>query len=296
MNKIWIAALAFSATAQADATLADEGMVRMEIKDVGFQTPESVLYDAATDTYLVSNINGSPTEADDNGFISRVTPDRKVKELKWIDGSKGDVKLDAPKGMAISGGVLYVADITVVRKFDAKSGKPLGDIKIEGATFLNDVAPRKAGGVFVTDSGMTPKFEPSGTDAVYAIDKAGKVTALAKSKELAGPNGIVEANGKVYVVTFGNGAFYEVPAKGDPKPEKLAKGKLDGIVALPDGRFLISSWDGKTIYRGKPGKWDDLQVNIEGPADIGYDTKRNAILVPHFSGNKISILTFSKTK
>ena len=59
MAKIWIAALAFSATAQADATLADEGMLRMEIKDVGFQTPESVLYDAASDTYLVSNINGA---------------------------------------------------------------------------------------------------------------------------------------------------------------------------------------------------------------------------------------------
>jgi len=296
MKKLTFVLLAVAAPAFADATLASEGIIRSEIKDAGFQTPESVLYDAASDTYLVSNINGTPTDADDNGFISRVTPDRKVKDLKWIDGSKPDVKLDAPKGMAINGGVLYVADITVVRKFDAKTGKPLGDIKVEGATFLNDVAVRKAGGIYVTDSGLTPKFEPSGTDAVYAIDKKDKVTALAKSKDLGGPNGVVEANGKVYVVTFGNGAFYEVPAKGEPKPEKLAKGKLDGIVALPDGRFIVSSWEAKTLYRGKPGKWDDLQVNIESPADIGYDSKRNAILIPGFSTNTISIVTFSKLK
>jgi len=294
MNKLSLLVLALSGTAYADAKATPEGLVRLDVKDAAFQTPESVLYDAATDTYLVSNINGTPFDTDDNGFISRVTPDGKVKDLKWIDGSKPDVKLDAPKGMAISGGVLYVADITFVRKFDAKTGKPLGEIKIDGATFLNDVSPRKAGGVFVTDSGLTPKFEPSGTDAIYAIDKAGKVSALAKAKTLGNPNGVVEANGKVYVVTFGSGAMYAVPAKGDPKPEALPKGKLDGIVALPDGNFLVSSWESKTIYRGKPGKWEDLKVDIEAPADIGYDTKRKAILVPHFQGNKVSILTFSK--
>jgi hypothetical protein len=283
-------ALLLSSTATADSKLADHGMMRTEVKDAAFQTPESVLYDAASDSYLVANINGAPTDVDDNGFISRLDGSGKLKELKWIDGSKGDVKLDAPKGMAIVGGVLYVADISVVRKFDAKTGKPKGEIKIDGATFLNDVSPRKAGGVFVTDSGLTPKFESSGTDAVYAIGKDDKVTALAKAKELGNPNGVVEANGKVYVVTFGTGAFYELPAKGEPKQEKLPKGKLDGIVALPDGTFLVSSWEGKTVFRGKPGKWDDLQINVESPADIGYDTKRKLILVPHFQGNKVSIL------
>src|SRR5687768_8785949 len=35
---------------------------------VGFQTPESVLHDPSSDTYLVSNINGGPVDVDDNGF------------------------------------------------------------------------------------------------------------------------------------------------------------------------------------------------------------------------------------
>src|SRR5262245_10177215 len=69
-----------------------DGKSRVEIP--GFQTPESVLYDADNDVYLVSNINGKPLDADDNGFISKVSPDGKITELKWIDGAKDNVKLD----------------------------------------------------------------------------------------------------------------------------------------------------------------------------------------------------------
>src|ERR1700749_3253326 len=38
----------------------------------GVNTPESVLYDEANDRYLVSNINGKPDEADNNGYIMEV--------------------------------------------------------------------------------------------------------------------------------------------------------------------------------------------------------------------------------
>src|SRR5204863_1559288 len=84
-------------------------------KYTGLATPESVLYDAEGDRYLVSNINGSPFDKDNNGFISVLSPDGDVKTLKWIEGGKNKVKLDAPKGSAITGGILYVADITTMR-------------------------------------------------------------------------------------------------------------------------------------------------------------------------------------
>jgi hypothetical protein len=99
----------------AVAETAWDGKTPLMLTD-GWQTPESVLYDAESDVYLVSNINGTPLEADDNGFISKVTPDGKITELKWIDGAKDTIKLNAPKGMAISGGVLYVADIDTLHK------------------------------------------------------------------------------------------------------------------------------------------------------------------------------------
>ena len=44
----------------------------------GISTPESVLYDAAADRYLVSNINGKPVDADNNGYITEISGDGKV--------------------------------------------------------------------------------------------------------------------------------------------------------------------------------------------------------------------------
>jgi sugar lactone lactonase YvrE len=270
-------------------SVAWDGKSPLSLMD-GFQTPESVLYDADNDVYLVSNINGAPLDVDDNGYIAKVSPDGKVTEGKFIDGAKDSVKLNAPKGLAISGGVLYVADIDTVRKFDPKTGESKGEIKIDGATFLNDVAPNPDGGVYVTDSGLDPSFKSTKTDAVYAIGADDKVKPLIKDTKLSAPNGIVAGEkGAVWVVTFGSGEIYAVDAKGKmSKNQKLPKGQLDGIVILPGGDFLVSSWEGSEVFRGKPGgEWKAVVENVKSPADIGYDTKRNRVLIPIFQGNSV---------
>lgn len=63
----------------------------------GFQTPESVLYDARGDVYLISNINGNPTAADGNGFISKVSPAGRMIARAWIDGATARVTTSAPR-------------------------------------------------------------------------------------------------------------------------------------------------------------------------------------------------------
>jgi hypothetical protein len=248
-------------------------------------TPESVLYDEAADRYLVSNINGKPGDVDGNGYISVLSPDGQVTNPKWIAGGVNKVKLDAPKGSAIWQGVLYVADITVVRKFDAKTGAPKGDIPIAGATFLNDVAAGPDGKIYVSDSGVKATangFEPTGTDAVYVIDK-GKVRPLAKSKELGGPNGLLATDKGVLVVTFGTNELYRLDKDGKKtEVTTLPEGGLDGIVAVGDS-LLVTSWKASAIYRGKLGGPFEIVIsNVKGPADIGYDKKRNRVLVPRF--------------
>ena len=55
----------------------------------GIATPESVLYDAALDRYLVSNINGKPVDADGNGYITEIGGDGKVTRAKFIEGAPG---------------------------------------------------------------------------------------------------------------------------------------------------------------------------------------------------------------
>ncbi len=285
---------AADAAAAAEPPAAWDGKTPLSITE-GFSTPESVLYDADSDVYLVSNINGEPAGVDDNGYITKVSPDGKIAEAKWIDGAKDTIKLDAPKGMTITGGVLYVADISNVRMFDAKTGEPKGDIKIDGATFLNDIAPAPDGGIYVSDSGLDATFKPTGTDAVYHIGKDGKVKPLIKDKTLGHPNGIAQgADGSVWVVTFGTGEIYQVDAKGKKvSPQKLPKGQLDGIVVLDGGDVLVSSWEGASIFRGKPGgEWKAAIENLKSPADIGWDSKRKRVLIPLFQANTVILHPF----
>jgi hypothetical protein len=255
----------------------------------GFATPESVLYDADADIYLVSNINGEPLGADDNGYISKVSPDGKITEAKWIDGSKDNVTLNAPKGTGIANGILYVADIDTVRKFDAKTGEPKGEVKIDKASFLNDIAIGKDGTVYVSDSALDAKFAGTGVDAIYAIGKDDKVKPLIKDKALSAPNGLLADDKGVWAVTFGSGEIYSVDMKGKKAAgQKLPKGQLDGVVALDGGDVLVSSWEGSAVYRGKPGgEWKAAVEGVKSPADIGWDSKRKVLLIPSFQGNQV---------
>lgn len=266
-----------------------------EVADVGFATPESVLYDADGDVYLVSNINGSPLAVDDNGFISRVSPDGKVQDLAWIDGAVAGVTLNAPKGMAIQGGVLYVADLDHVRKFDAVTGRAKGSISIEGSTFLNDMVAGSAGVVYVSDSGLTTGFEPSGTDAVYRIDAAGRVTEIAKDASLGRPNGLVFDGDVLRVVSFGSGEVYSLDVDGKQQDAvQTEEGSLDGVIRAPDGELVISSWKASGLYKGPPiGPFVLIATELDAPADIGYDSKRKRVLVPLFNLDALKILDFS---
>ncbi len=272
--------------------LADE---RIVVENVGFATPESVEYYAAEDVYLVTNINGSPLEADGNGFISRVSPEGKVLDLKWIDGARSGTRLNAPKGAAIKGNILYVADLDEVHLFNLPSGKQKSTVKIDGSTFLNGITPGNGQFAFVTDSGLKSGeggFVPSGSDAVYRVSASGKYKTIVKDSDMGRPNGIINDNDDFIIVTFGSSEVYQLDRKGRrhslPAPPA---GALDGLLAMSDGSYLISSWGGSAIYRlSKNGDYKTVAESLDAPADLGYDTKRNRVLVPLFKQNKVVIL------
>ena len=87
----------------------------------GFKHPESVRYDPGLNVWYVSNINGDPFAKDNNGFISRLKADGSVDSLEFIAGGKNGVTLNGPKGMALVGDTLWVADIDAVRGFDRRT-------------------------------------------------------------------------------------------------------------------------------------------------------------------------------
>lgn len=274
------------------AAAEDEGAVGIRV--AGFSTPESVLHDPAADVYLVSNINGNPLDKDGNGFISRVTPAGQIAELKWIDGEAEGTTLNAPKGMAILDGVLYVSDIDCVRGFDQETGAPAAEICVEGATFLNDIAVGPNGELFVSDSGMragADGFESSGSAAIHRMSPDGRQAPIIVGDQLGVPNGLAVGPRGLFMVSFGSGQIFQVGVDGSLTPVTgESERQLDGIEFLPDGGFLFSSWGDQGVFKVGTDGSQSLVAAADAPADIGYDATRNRVLIPLFTSDEVLIV------
>src|SRR6266568_2576191 len=275
---------------------AAPGATRM-LTVAGFSTPESVLDDSTQDIYFVSNINGSPTAKDNNGFISRVRPDGAIENLKFIEGGRAGVTLNAPKGLAVLGDTLWVADIDVVRAFNARTGVPIDSVKLDslGAVFLNDVAIAPTGALYITDTGI--KFDDVGNvlhpgpDRIFRIGPDRKVTVAVKGDTLGRPNGItLDSVGKRFIVVSFGGRSVLAWKPGDKAPRVIAKGAgaFDGVVIAGD-RILVSSWNDSTVSAYETGQEVKLISGVPSPADIGYDAKRRRVLIPILGGNRVEI-------
>ena len=264
----------------------------------GFRTPESVRYDADQDVYFVSNINGNPSAKDGNGFIARVKAgDGTVDSMMFIAGGRGGVTLNAPKGMAIQGDTLWVADIDAVRGFNRRTGKLVASVDLGRmkAMFLNDVAVGGDGAIYITDTGVRignpdADKQPRG-DKVFRL--AGRTaTVVASGDALAKPNGIAwDAGNKHFIIgPFGSPSLMTwVP--GDSAPAVLASGpgQYDGIELLADGRLLVTSWADSSVWSYRGTTPTRLISGVNAPADIGIDTKRGRVAVPLFLDNRVEL-------
>ena len=257
----------------------------------GLLGPESVLHDPEQDVYFISNINGGLLDVDGNGFISRVDPDTMAVDLHWIEGGKNGVQLDGPKGMAVAGNFLYVADVTAVRRFDRRTGAPEGGIELTGATLINDLTT-DGDAIYVSDSAATPgpgiQFVPTGPGAIWKIS-CGRPEKIAAGPALNQPNGLDFVDGHLWVVTFGGNELYRLDEGRKVDVRKVPRGQLDGLIHLEDGTPVVSSWIGTAIYRRSGDAFSPLLTAVTTPADIGYDARRKRLLVPRSALNQVTI-------
>jgi hypothetical protein len=255
----------------------------------GFLTPESVKWDSAQDVYFVSNINGAPNAKDGNGYISRLGPAGMVTDSAFIKG------LNAPKGMALVHDTLWVADIDQVRAFDARTAAPVATLPVPGAIFLNDIAAAPDGSLYVTDTAIRfgPKgVEHPGTDQIFRIAPDRKVSVAIKSDSLGRPNGITwdAANQRFIVVSFGaNSVLAWKPGETTVTRLFTGPGQFDGVEITRDGAIWVTSWADSSVYRYANGQGTNAIKGVPSPADIGYDARRNRLLVPIFTGNRVEI-------
>jgi hypothetical protein len=282
------AAVADSASAAAAPTEAKRVATAS-----GLNNPEAVRFDADLNLWFVANVNGNPTAKDGNGYISRLKSDGSVDSLKFIQGGKRGVTLNAPKGMAIVGDTLWVADLDAVRGFNKRTGALVGTVNLAGrAKFLNDITVGPDG-IYVTDSGLEgEKLDHKGPDLIFRIANR-KATVALTLKNLAAPNGITwdSAGSRLVIAPFG-APDVVTWAPGDSAPAQLAQGKgqFDGLEPLGNGRFLITSWADSSLDLLSNGQFTRLAGGLPSPADIGIDRKQGRVAVPLLLENRVEFL------
>lgn len=262
----------------------------------GLSTPESVLWDSASSTWYVSNINGQPLEKDDNGYILRLAADGSARDsVPFINGADDDITLNAPKGLALVGDTLWVADIDVVRAFDMNTGTEVASVDLApmDAQFLNDVAVGTDGTLYITDSGIA--FDAAGNathpgqSRVFSIRGRAPEVAVRLRDESA-PNGITwdESRAAFVIVGFNTPEIYSwAPGAAEVTVIGRGAGGADGVVALADGRIIYTSWADSSLNVFDDTTSTTITKGLNAPADLGFDAARRLVAVPLFTDNRV---------
>lgn len=266
-------------------TLAHGENLQLQWQTDGFKNPESVVYDKQREQLYVSNVNGKPTEKDGNGSIAIVSLDGDIETLDWVGG------LDAPKGLAIHGDKLYVADIDTLVVIDIASGSISKRYTLSDAKFLNDVTAAANGDIYVSDMML---------NRIHRL-RDGKFSIWLEDPALENPNGLLAQDSRLVVGAWGvmtDGFATETPGHlkavsysnksissiGSGKPV----GNLDGVETDADGDFYVTDWmAGALLHIDTAGTAEKLLDLNQGSADHEYILERDLLLIPMMNDNKL---------
>lgn len=276
----------------ADTAAAAPTVPALVTTTEGFSTPESALWDSELAVWYVTNINGAPGDKDNNGFISRLTSDGAIDSLHYIQAGHDGVKLNAPKGMALVGDTIWVADIDAVRGFNRRTGAAIATVEFgKQARFLNDIAVGPNGVLYITDTGVefsAKGVNHPGPDRVFTI--TGRLVAVGvEGAFLQGPNGITwdSANNRFLVASYlGNTVLGWKPGETRVDTIGVGAGQFDAA-EIVGGTMFTSSWTDSSISVIADGKVTRFASGIPSPADFGVDQTRGLVAVPVLTGNKV---------
>jgi hypothetical protein len=308
-SAVWLALVTTAACSRGEAAPDPDSDPRPHrvLTILGARDPESVRYDAELDAYFISMMNGFGSYKDGNGYIVRVPAGEPSQLTMFAESGKNGVTLHAPKGMAIKGDTLWVADIDVLRGFDRRSGRPVAtiDFAARQPTLLNDVALGPDGRIYVTDTGIhMTEFGViyKGGDRVFAVGPGATISVVAEGSRLGRPNGITwDAHGKRWlVVTFDpfSSTMYTLRANDTTRTVVArGKGKWDGIEVLDRDRILVSSWSDSSVHVFASDGKERYQLRVHPvpePADIGIDTRRGQVAVPVSVMGRVEVWTLPR--
>ncbi len=270
-----------------------------------FNFAESCSYDEGRGLILVPSRGAGQNQIPNDGYVSLVNHDGSVHTAKWIGATRDGLTLNNPLGGDVHNGVYYLADVdgglqtgeptvSVVRKFDLKTGAPMGEIKSEGVPLLNDLAIAKDGTIYGTQTGVGGDKPDPKTWKVIKITPDGKSSEFVVGPPLFQPNGIaIDPAGNIVVINIGsNDVITFSPAGKVVKTEKAVQPGNDGLVILADGTKYVSSVMFGAISRIRPGQAAEaIAMNVPSAASMCHDSDANQLVIPMNPNNAIALIS-----
>lgn len=250
-------------------------------KITGLKMPESVIQ-AKDDRIFISEINEFGKDGD--GQISVIDEEGKLSIFA--------TGMDDPKGIAIIGDDLYVADKTRILKV-APDGTWQVFVAPEAfpavPQFLNDLERDLQGNfLYVSDSG---DLEKGG--AIYRISLDGNVTSVidhTRDPRILAPNGLLmDDSGDVLLfVDFASGILYSLNMKTNTLID-LAEGfgGGDGLVHHPNNLMYVSDWKNGKVFSVLHDEVKLVQDGFQAAADIALTADGDYILVPDMKAGEL---------
>ncbi|TAL70429.1 MAG: T9SS type A sorting domain-containing protein [Bacteroidetes bacterium] len=244
-----------------------------------YSHPKSMVYDAARDRYLISNVQSGQVLALSNSNELTV----------FIDG-----QMAQPRGMLIVEDTLLVVDGSALVWFKLDDGSFIKDTVIEGASKLVDLTIDDEKYIYFTDIIEKKLF-------IYnLLDKS---MLIYNFKQSTWPNGIIYDKNKLYVTTYGDSAqivVFDLSSWSETKYDYSNYKYFDGIVTDGNGTFYVACWEDMMSYDsvGKILKFSVEDINnltvfktgLWGPSDIYFNPIKNEIAVPNYTGDTVSFI------
>ncbi len=275
--------LAFLATGCATEVKSNQGVMQ---KITGLKTPESAVQ-AKNGKIYVSEINEFGKDGD-----GQITVIENGKKRVFATG------LDDPKGLAIIGKTLYVADKTKIMKIDM-AGKvetfvPASAFPVT-PLFLNDLEADPQGNLYVSDSGDL--FGSGKGGAIYKISPKGEVKLLINDKQDArvkAPNGLLadDTSTVLIYVDFASGILYSLNTQTHQLND-IAEGfgGGDGLLHRSNGTMYVSDWkNGKVFSVNTKGDVALLKGGYQSAADIAITKDEKYIMVPDMKAGELDFI------
>jgi sugar lactone lactonase YvrE len=217
--------------------------------------------------------------------------DGKVIKSDWVTG------LNAPKGLRSYRDKLYVTDIDEVVQIDIATAKVDWKIKIDEASFLNDIAVSNTGVLYISDMLGS---------RIYSLPTQGaeakQLGILRSGEDTESPNGLLFIGQSLVVAGWGagmrgdfstekGGHLFKIGLAGREKtlitPNEV--GHLDGLESDRNGGYFVSDWMSGDVMRiSGTGKIEVVLRGLKNPADIGYFARKHWLIVPEMGADRVT--------